>query len=170
MLRVADILTESIVDGPGIRSVVFFQGCSHDCRGCHNPSTHTFAGGTLCTPEELAAKVLSGLTPLHRGITLSGGDPLQQDESDLVSFISLLKKARPELNIWIYTGYTYEEVKNQKGLSLAQVLVDGPFVLARRNLELPFRGSDNQRLIDLEATRKCGQVRLWSRQKRAENI
>ena len=78
-------------------------------------------------------------------------------------YTNMLKKARPELNIWIYTGYTYEEVKNQKGLSLAQVLVDGPFVLARRNLELPFRGSDNQRLIDLEATRKCGQVRLWSR-------
>lgn len=163
MLRVADILAESIVDGPGIRSVVFFQGCSHDCKGCHNPSTHEFAGGRLYTPEELASQVLATLTPLHRGVTLSGGDPLQQDRQELADFAALLKKARPELSIWIYTGYTYEEVQEQAVLKLAQVLVDGPFVLNQRNLELPFRGSGNQRLIDLKATREAGEVRLWSR-------
>lgn len=90
MLRVAGILNESIVDGPGIRAVVFFQGCPRHCEGCHNPSTLPFKGGTEYTPEDLAQDVIKRLTPLHRGITLSGGDPLAQADG-VLEFLQAIK-------------------------------------------------------------------------------
>lgn len=93
MLRVAGILNESIVDGPGIRAVVFFQGCPRHCEGCHNPSTLPFEGGTEYTPEDLAQDVIKRLTPLHRGITLSGGDPLAQADG-VLEFLQAIKKAQ----------------------------------------------------------------------------
>ena len=135
MLKVAAILEESIVDGPGIRSVIFFQGC----------------------PQQLADEVFPKLTPLHRGITLSGGDPLAQAD-DILEFLKLVRRENPKLTIWCYTGYWYDEVKDSPVLQEIDVLVDGPFILAQRNLDLPFRGSDNQRLIDLTATRKSGSI------------
>ena len=142
MLKVAAILEESIVDGPGIRSVIFFQGCPRHCEGCHNPDLLPFEGGTEYSPQQLADEVFPKLTPLHRGITLSGGDPLAQADDILEC----------------YTGYWYDEVKDSPVLQEIDVLVDGPFILAQRNLDLPFRGSDNQRLIDLTATRKSGSI------------
>ena len=135
MLRVAGILNESIVDGPGIRAVVFFQGCPRHCEGCHNPSTLPFEGGTEYTPEDLAKDVIKRLTPLHRGITL-----------------------RPGLNVWCYTGYVYNEVKNLPVLKEINVLVDGPFILAQRDLDFPYRGSRNQRLIDVPASLEKGEA------------
>ncbi|WP_455654679.1 anaerobic ribonucleoside-triphosphate reductase activating protein [Phascolarctobacterium sp.] len=157
MLKVAAVLEESIVDGPGIRSVVFFQGCPRHCEGCHNPDLLPFEGGTKYTPRQLADEVFARLTPLHRGITLSGGDPLAQAE-ELVDFLEIVRRERPQLTVWCYTGYLYDEVKEQPVLQLIDVLVDGPFILAQRNLDLPFRGSDNQRLIDLPAARMSGSV------------
>ena len=174
MLKVAAVLEESIVDGPGIRSVIFFQGCPRHCEGCHNPDLLLFEGGTAYTPRQLADEVFARLTPLHRGITLSGGD-LQEEDSDsdedmdgtgdplaqaeeIVDFLEIVRRERPQLTVWCYTGYLYDEVKEQPVLQLIDVLVDGPFILAQRNLDLPFRGSDNQRLIDLPATRMSGSV------------
>ena len=157
MLKVAAVLEESIVDGPGIRSVIFFQGCPRHCEGCHNPDLLLFEGGTAYTPRQLADEVFARLTPLHRGITLSGGDPLAQAE-EIVDFLEIVRRERPQLTVWCYTGYLYDEVKEQPVLQLIDVLVDGPFILAQRNLDLPFRGSDNQRLIDLPATRRSGSV------------
>lgn len=158
MLQVAAILEESIVDGVGIRTVVFFQGCPRHCEGCHNPDLLPFAGGTPYTPLQLAETVLAKMTPLHRGITLSGGDPLAQPGEELTGFLQLLRSARPQLTIWCYTGYWYDEVKTYPVLNNIDVLVDGPFILAQRNLDLPFRGSENQRLIDLPATRTAGEI------------
>lgn len=157
MLQVAAILEESIVDGPGIRSVIFFQGCPRHCEGCHNPALLPFEGGEAYTARQLANKVFSVLTPLHRGITLSGGDPLAQDE-ELSEFLQLVRKEQPRLTIWCYTGYLYDEVKDKPVLQEIDVLVDGPFIMAKRNLDLPFRGSDNQRLIDLIATKAAGSI------------
>lgn len=157
MLKVAAVLEESIVDGPGIRSVIFFQGCPRHCEGCHNPDLLPFEGGTAYTPRQLADEVFVRLTPLHRGITLSGGDPLAQAE-EIVDFLEIVRRERPQLTVWCYTGYLYDEVKEQPVLQLIDVLVDGPFILAQRNLDLPFRGSDNQRLINLPATRMSGSV------------
>ena len=157
MLKVAAILEESIVDGPGIRSVIFFQGCPRHCEGCHNPDLLPFEGGTEYSPQQLAVEVFPKLTPLHRGITLSGGDPLAQAD-DILEFLKLVRRENPKLTIWCYTGYWYDEVKDSPVLQEIDVLVDGPFILAQRNLDLPFRGSDNQRLIDLTATRKSGSI------------
>lgn len=157
MLRVAGILNESIVDGPGIRAVVFFQGCPRHCEGCHNPSTLPFEGGTEYTPEDLAKDVIKRLTPLHRGITLSGGDPLAQADG-VLEFLQAIKKHKPGLNVWCYTGYVYNEVKNLTVLKEINVLVDGPFILAQRDLDFPYRGSRNQRLIDVPASLEKGEA------------
>lgn len=157
MLQVAAILEESIVDGPGIRTVIFFQGCPRHCEGCHNPDLLPFEGGIAYTPQQLADEVFAKLTPLHRGITLSGGDPLAQAEG-LLDFLQIVRRKRPELTVWCYTGYWYDEVSDYNVLEMIDVLVDGPFVLEQRNLDLPFRGSDNQRLIDMPMTMKSGAV------------
>lgn len=161
-MRVAAVLRESIVDGPGIRTVIFFQGCPRHCPGCHNPSTLPFDGGTQYSVEALADEVIANLTPIHRGITLSGGDPLAQKD-ELLQFVLLMKKRLPDLNIWCYTGYVFEEVKDYPVLQYLDVLVDGPFVMAQRDLNLPFRGSANQRLLDLPATFATGTVQLIKR-------
>ena len=102
MLKVAAILEESIVDGPGIRSVIFFQGCPRHCEGCHNPDLLPFEGGTEYSPQQLADEVFPKLTPLHRGITLSGGDPLAQAD-DILEFLKLVRRENPKLTIWCYT-------------------------------------------------------------------
>ncbi len=157
MLQVAAILEESIVDGPGIRTVIFFQGCPRHCEGCHNPDLLPFEGGTAYSARQLADEVFAKLTPLHRGITLSGGDPLAQADK-VLEFLTIVRRERPKLTIWCYTGCCYDEVKNYPILGAVDVLVDGPFILAQRNLDLPFRGSNNQRLIDLPASKAAGSI------------
>ena len=157
MLQVAALLEESIVDGPGIRTVIFLQGCPRHCEGCHNPNLLPFTGGMEYTARQLADEVFAKITPLHRGITLSGGDPLAQPEA-VLEFLRIVRSEKPKLTVWCYTGYCYDEVKDYPLLAEIDVLVDGPFILAQRNLDLPFRGSDNQRLIDVPETRAAGSV------------
>ena len=157
MLRVAGIVKESIVDGPGIRTVVFLQGCPRHCEGCHNPSTLPFEGGTEYTAQQLAEEVAGIMTPLHRGITLSGGDPLAQADG-VLEFLHELKKLKPGVNVWCYTGYVYDEVKHLAVMHELNVLVDGPFILAQRDLDFPYRGSRNQRLIDVPASLDKGEA------------
>lgn len=155
-LRIAGIIKESIVDGPGIRLVVFTQGCNHKCPGCHNPETHSFEGGTLVSIDsviELAKK-----NPLLDGITFSGGEPFEQ--ADALSELAV-KAKRAGLNIITYTGYTYEYLVQhtserpewKKLLDETDVLIDGRFDLQKKNALLKFRGSTNQRIIDLKRTR-----------------
>lgn len=153
-MRIAELVSESIVDGPGLRLTVFVQGCPHHCPGCHNPTTHNPAGGREMSVSEIVRYLEDN--PLLDGLTLSGGEPMEQAEECAM----LAHEARRRgLSVWVYTGYRLEtlcERGDSAQLALldnADVLVDGPFVLAERSLELRWRGSRNQRLIDLNATR-----------------
>lgn len=163
LMRIAGIVKESIVDGPGIRLVVFTQGCRHNCPGCHNPETHPFIGGTQIDIDEIMN--MASKNPLLDGITFSGGDPFEQAEA--CSELAAKAKAAG-LNIITYTGYTYEEIirgiahKNgwQELLQVTDILVDGRFELERKNLLLRFRGSENQRIINVAESLKCGEIVL----------
>ena len=161
-MRIANTVSDSIVDGPGLRFTVFTQGCRHNCPGCHNPETHPFEGGREVSVEELAEKM--SRNPLTAGLTLSGGDPMEQAAE--CARLAALAKERG-LNVWVYTGYTYEALLAQGDadrlalLAAADVLVDGPFLLAQKSYDALFCGSRNQRLIDLNATRSTGRVTLW---------
>lgn len=151
-LRIAGTVNDSIVDGPGIRFTVFVQGCPHNCKGCHNPQTHDFSGGTLTTTEELLDKIKSN--PLLDGVTFSGGEPFCQSEA-LSELGKEIKKLG--LNIVTYTGYTFEQLYNDRTerhwhelLEVTDVLIDGPFILEQKDWEIKFRGSSNQRYIDCQ--------------------
>lgn len=163
-MRIANTVSDSIVDGPGLRFTVFTQGCPHHCPGCHNPETHDPAGGREVAVAELAAAL--DKNPLLDGLTLSGGEPFLQ----ALECAQLARLARERgLNVWVYTGYTYErllagEVPDAQALlEAADVLVDGPFLLAEKSYDALFRGSRNQRLIDLNRSRAAGRLVLWSR-------
>lgn len=155
----SDLQTGSIVDGEGLRAVIWTQGCSHNCYGCHNPSTHSFDGGFL-VDTEVIKRELDSLT-IESGITFSGGDPMMQIDACL----DIAKYAKNiGLDIWCYTGYTFEQLlKMSKSrssllefLMLIDVLVDGKFELSEKSLNLKFRGSRNQRLIDCKKSVKEG--------------
>ena len=157
------LLSDSIVDGEGIRAVLWTQGCGHKCPGCQNPQTHSFSDGFLVDIEEVKNQIdeLEG----QDGITFSGGDPFYQVKECLE--IAKYIKSRG-MNIWCYTGFLYESlIKMAKDnpeilefLSLIDVLVDGPFVLEKKSLDAIFRGSTNQRIIDTKKSIKEGKVCL----------
>ena len=160
-IRIAGVVRESIVDGPGIRFTIFSQGCPHNCAGCHNEATHDFSGGYDCSIEKILCEI--DKDPLLSGVTFSGGEPMCQPEG----FYALAKKIKQRsLDIVIFSGYTYEELLQMEKerpalgglLSLADYLIDGRFVLAERDLTLRFRGSRNQRFIDLAATRAQAKI------------
>lgn len=160
-IRVAGIVKESIVDGPGIRLVVFTQGCKHNCLGCHNPHTHSFEGGELVSIESIVSMVKEN--PLLDGITLSGGEPFEQAKV-LSKLAKIIKESG--YNIITYTGYTYEFIVSsfsdnpdwEKLLQNTDILIDGRFEIEKRNLALKFRGSENQRIIDIKRTIKEGKI------------
>ncbi len=162
-IRLAGIVRESIVDGPGLRFTVFCQGCPHGCQGCHNPATHDFDGGYDCEIAKIIAAVDEN--PLLDGVTFSGGEPMCQPAA-FAKLAGEIKKRR--LNIVTYTGFTYEKLTEmaesdeavRELLELTDLLVDGPFVLKQRDLTLPFRGSANQRIIDMNRTREEGRLCL----------
>lgn len=158
-IRLAGVVRESIVDGPGIRLTVFVQGCPHQCPGCHNPDTHDPLGGYDCALQ----KILDAFDadPLLRGVTLSGGEPFEQADSLLPLAQAICRRGK---DVVAYSGYTFEELL-EKGkqesavlelLSLCCLLVDGRFIKAQRDLSLRFRGSRNQRLIDPQQSLKTG--------------
>lgn len=160
-LRIAGINDDSIVDGPGIRLTVFVQGCPHKCEGCHNPQTHDFTSGFDMTIGEIMDKINSN--PLLDGVTFSGGEPFCQAAALSQLGRSIRKKG---LNIITYSGYTYEyltehsDSKNCFGelIDVSDYLVDGPFIPAERDLTLKFRGSQNQRIIDLRKSAELGKA------------
>lgn len=161
-IRIAGITEDSIVDGPGMRLTVFFQGCPHHCPGCHNPETHDPDGGRIMDTSEIIDMMEAN--PLLDGITLSGGEPFSQQEA-----CTELAKAAHErgLNVWCYTGHTWDIIDQALGyvdlplLFYVDVLVDGPFIESQRTLELPWRGSRNQRLIDVQKSLKSGTIVEW---------
>ena len=158
MLDLSAIVTDSIVDGPGIRATVFCQGCPHHCEGCHNPETWPFGCGTPMEEERIAWIISQN--PLCRGVTFSGGEPFAQAEGFL-ALAKLLKEKGYE--VASYTGYTFEQLLKgtpaQKALLEAiDILIDGPFLQAQKSLEVPFRGSRNQRILDVKASLAAGQA------------
>ena len=147
MIELAGIAGDSIVDGPGIRTTVFAQGCPHHCPGCHNPETWPFSGGTPMEEEQIFAIVRSN--PLCRGVTFSGGEPFAQ-AAGFARLGRMLKEAGYE--VASYSGYTFEQLlegtEEQRALlETLDVLIDGPFLREQRSLELNFRGSRNQRIL-----------------------
>ena len=161
-ISLSGVTGDSIVDGTGLRLTIFTQGCLHHCPGCHNPQTHDPEGGSWADTEDILAAAAEN--PLLDGITLSGGDPFLQP----VPCLALAEGAHKiGLNVWTYTGYTWEallEENDAEKLALLKetdVLVDGPFLLAERSLELQFCGSRNQRLIDVKKSLAEGKVVLW---------
>ena len=147
-IRIFGLADDSIVDGPGVRYTVFVQGCPHHCPGCHNPASHDFAGGTLLD-----------------GVTLSGGEPMCQPEA--CRAIADAAHAK-HLNVWCYTGFTLDALLKENNparmalLHSIDVLVDGRFVQEQKSLSLLYRGSSNQRLIDVPKTLAAGEITLWT--------
>jgi anaerobic ribonucleoside-triphosphate reductase activating protein len=163
VVRVAGITNESVVDGPGIRSTIFFQGCPHACPGCHNPETWSSEGGKEFKIADLIK--LLAINPLVSGITFSGGEPFQQAPAAAALGRRLREMG---LNLWVYTGYTWEVLLAslerpgyQELLELAEVLIDGPFLREKQDLGLLFRGSTNQRLINVQESLTKGMVVTW---------
>ncbi|MBQ9431778.1 MAG: anaerobic ribonucleoside-triphosphate reductase activating protein [Kiritimatiellae bacterium] len=161
-IDVAGITQDSITDGPGLRFVLFVQGCPHHCPGCQNPQTHQFGVGEKLDVAEVYRQIK--LNPLNRSVTFSGGEPFSQPAPLAV----LAKRLRAEgYDLAAYSGFTFEELLAHPDpavrdfLEQLNVLVDGRFVLARRNLELLFRGSDNQRILNVPASLRTGTA-IWS--------
>ena len=158
-LRVLHVVEGTSVDGPGLRTSIYPAGCSHHCPGCHNPESWNMDGGEERSLDELMEVIAYNEAP----VTFSGGDPLAQAEP----LAHLINRIKSELgyNVWCYTGYTWEQVKQQPELMEAvkqlDVLVDSPFVQAQRDTHLRFRGSGNQRLIDVKATLSIGEIVKW---------
>ena len=158
-MRIAGLVQDSIVDGPGLRFTVFTQGCVHNCEGCHNPDTHDPRGGTESTASAVIEKMLSN--PMTDGVTLTGGEPFLQAAGCAEIAAAAHEKG---LNVWTYSGYTFEELleladKNKDIAALlhgTDVLVDGRFVLGERSLALKWRGSKNQRVIDVLRSLETG--------------
>lgn len=163
-IRLSGIAYESLVNGPGLRRVFFSQGCSHNCKGCFNPETHSFDGGEDKDMDELIKDVLGN--PMIKGVTFSGGDPFERAEE--FSYMAI-KFKEAGLNIWSYTGYTYEYIlenlDNRSGwrdlLNNLDVLVDGRFEENKKVEGLKFKGSSNQRIIDVKESLKFKNVILW---------
>lgn len=164
-IRLAGIAYESLVNGPGLRRVFFSQGCTHNCKGCFNPDTHSFEGGKIKDADKLIMDVLDN--PMLKGITFSGGDPWQQAEP-FAYMAKIFKKNN--LNIWSYTGYTFEYILEHKNdmpgwndlLNNIDVLVDGKFEQDKQNNKLKFKGSSNQRIIDVKKSIKENKIILYS--------
>ena len=160
MIRIAGIIRESIVDGAGLRFVVFTQGCTHNCKGCHNPQTHDPDGGYEIEVERILKEFYKN--PLLKGITISGGEPFLQAKA----LIPLVKEIKKSKDVVIYTGYTIEKLQSMSDpvidelLSYCDILIDGRFIQSEKDLTLTFRGSRNQRIIDMNKTRQTGKITL----------
>jgi len=162
-MRIARIVCHSVVDGPGVRTAVFFQGCPHRCPGCHSQALWDFDGGVEMTLPEVLREIGRGLAAGDRGVTLTGGEPLAQPEA-AAALCRALKRAG--VHVIVYTGFVYEDLLELEGaipairqvLDGADVLVDGPYIRELDDGSLPYRGSTNQRVIDLPATRRTGRV------------
>ncbi len=161
-LNLYGTVPDSIVDGPGLRYSVFVQGCTHACPGCHNPESQPFEGGYTMTVSEIMSDIRAN--PLCRNITITGGEPFDQ----ACACAALARMLKHEgYGVWAYTGYLFEDLSQsaREGvedlLEHIDVLVDGPFVESLKSLELDWRGSSNQRVIDMARTREMGRVVEW---------
>lgn len=167
-LRLAGLARQSIVDGPGLRMTVFAQGCPHHCPGCHNPESHSFCGGHVHSVEDLLAQY--DRNPLLAGVTLSGGEPFTQAGAMAALAAGVRDRGG---NVWCYSGYTLEELRSRSRFDpdvaelcgLIDVLVDGRFELRQRSLSLWFRGSANQRILDMRRSLASGPAEIAFRER-----
>lgn len=151
-----------IANGPGIRTVLWVAGCNHRCRGCHNPETWDPTAGTAFHTSVLDEIVESLSHPYIAGLTVSGGDPLYPDNRiTITSILSHIKELYPDKSIWVWTGYLYEDVKDLLIMDYIDVLVDGPFILEDRDITLKYKGSPNQRVIDVRRSKLYNDTILW---------
>lgn len=155
-MNISGIVHESLVDGLGIRTTIFISGCKHNCKGCQNPEVQNFNNGkefTLDIQRYIVNQIKNN--PLIQGITLSGGDPMFSAE-DICEFLKLAKGELVNINIWCYTGFTFEEIIASKDihmmelLKMCDVIVDGKFIEEEKDITLAFKGSRNQRIIDVQ--------------------
>ena len=164
-IRLAYPITyDSIVDGPGLRAVIWTQGCNHNCKWCHNPQTHDTCGGHIVDSLNINSEI--NKLRLHRGITLSGGEPFMQSEA----LLDVAKECKNlNLDVWAYTGYTFEDLTDKKNpnyfnninlLRNIDVLVDGRFIETKKDITLRFRGSSNQRIIDVKKSLENKRIHL----------
>lgn len=171
LMNYGNIKTNDIANGKGVRTTLFVSGCTHRCKGCFNPETWNFEYGNPFTAET-ENEILDSLKPFYiEGLSVLGGEPFEkQNQLALLPFIKRVKKELPQKNIWFYSGYTLEELLNSEKcrteatnelLSLIDVLVDGEFILEKKNISLTFRGSENQRIIDLKKSLKLEKVVLF---------
>lgn len=157
-IRLAGTVKESIVDGPGLRYTIFAQGCEHNCSGCHNPHTHDIMGGKMYEIDDILSEINDN--PLLDGVTFSGGEPFLQP----AEFLEIARQIPDNLNIYCFTGYLFEDLLKRRDIVVQQliseidVLVDGPFIESERSIELRFKGSRNQRLIDCKKSLVEGRV------------
>lgn len=159
-MRVARVVQDSVVDGPGLRLTVFAQGCPHRCEGCHNPQTHDPGGGH--ETDAGAVFDMARANPLLSGVTLTGGEPFLQAGA----FAGLARAVKTlGLTVWVYSGWTFEQLLERDDarplLEACDVLADGPFIQSQKSYETLYRGSANQRLIDLPASLREGRAVLW---------
>lgn len=165
MVNIFGYVKESINEGDGIRSVLFFSGCHGMCDGCHNPESWSFDAGYEFT-DSIQQRVINDITSnrLVRGVTYCGGEPFMSP-GDVLSFTKKLKHAAPYIDVWSYTGYRFEDVARHKDtlplLKEIDVLIDGRFIASKKDLTLKFRGSSNQRVIDVQQSLRLGKVVLY---------
>lgn len=172
-MRYGAIKKRDIANGPGVRVVLFVSGCTHHCKGCFQPQTWDFNYGEEYTAET-EQEIIDALVPdFIDGLTLLGGEPFEpENQKELITLLRRLRKELPQKTVWAFSGYTFEELTGKKEsrarcevtdemLSLVDVLVDGEFQLDKRNISLQFRGSENQRLIDLPQTFQNGEIVWW---------
>lgn len=161
-MRYASITTCDICNGTGIGVVLWCQGCNLRCPGCHNPELQSFSGGQEFTAKTYSKLVKELQRPGVSRLTLSGGHPLAMKNLEVTLKICKdIKRTLPEIKIWVYTGYVYEDIKDSDILKYIDVLVDGPYIQEQRDITLAFRGSTNQRIIDVPASLKANKVCLY---------
>ena len=171
-MNVCDILTADHANGPGMRISVFVSGCRNHCAGCFNPETWDFSYGKEYTPFMTRAIINELKKPEYQGLTILGGEPFEpENQQGLIDLIRSVKQELPGKDIWMYTGYSYEDLLpggirhydvTDEIMDALDVLVDGRFLLGEKDITLRFRGSRNQRLIDMKRTQQEGQVVLWT--------
>ncbi len=162
MLRYNKIRKMDIADGPGVRVSIFLQGCAFHCPECFNPETHDFKGGKEFTDETLDQLLQLCSLDYVKGLSILGGEPLHpQNIAGTTRIAQAFKQKFPNKSLWIWTGYLYEEITERKVFDFVDVLVDGRFEKALANPMLQYRGSSNQRLIDIPKTLKTQRIVLW---------
>ncbi len=161
-MRYHNITTDDMLNGDGLRTVLWVAGCEHHCEECHNPVTWDVNGG-LPFDEKAEDELFTKLSPKHiSGLTFSGGDPLHpQNRAEVTRLAGKLRETLPQKNIWLYTGYLWEEIRSLEMIPLLDVVVDGEFVKALFDAKLHWKGSSNQRVIDVKRTLDTGNIVLF---------